>query len=76
LSPDVDLDFMARKFKIAGAHIRNIALSAAFLAASNGQVVTMAHLIQATRREFQKIGRLITPNDFEKYYELVRTPSP
>ena len=76
LSPDVDLDFMARKFKIAGAHIRNIALSAAFLAAANGQVVTMAHLIQATRREFQKIGRLITATDFEKYYELVRTPSP
>jgi len=74
LSSDVDLDFMARKFKIAGAHIRNIALSAAFLAAANGQVVTMAHLIQATRREFQKIGRLITVTDFGPYYDSVKTP--
>lgn len=73
LSPDVDLDFMARKFKIAGAHIRNIALSAAFLAAANGQVVTMAHLIQATRREFQKVGRLITNSDFEQYFDLVKS---
>ncbi|MBI5565413.1 MAG: ATP-binding protein, partial [Chloroflexi bacterium] len=72
LAPDVDLDFMARKFKIAGAHIRNIALSAAFLAAANGQVVTMAHLIQATRREFQKIGRLITATDFGPYYDSVK----
>jgi len=72
LAADVDLDFMARKFKIAGAHIRNIALSAAFLAAADGQVVTMNHLIQATRREFQKIGRLITAADFEKYYDLVK----
>ena len=73
LSPDVDLDFMARKFKIAGAHIRNIALSAAFLAAADGQVVTMAHLIQATRREFQKVGRLITNSDFEQYFDLVKS---
>lgn len=72
LAADIDLDFMARKFKIAGAHIRNIALSAAFLAAADGQAVTMNHLIQATRREFQKIGRLITAADFEKYYDLVK----
>jgi AAA+ superfamily predicted ATPase len=72
LADDVDLDFMARKFKIAGANIRNIALSAAFLAAADGQVVKMNHLIQATRREFQKIGRLITATDFDKYYDVVK----
>jgi hypothetical protein len=69
VAPDLDLDFLARKFKITGGHIRNIVLSAAFLAAADGRTVTMSHLMQATRREFQKIGRMITPNDFETYYE-------
>jgi hypothetical protein len=73
LADDVDLDFMARKFRITGGHIRNIALSAAFLAAADGRRVTMSHLIQATRREFQKIGRMVTANDFEGYYELLST---
>jgi hypothetical protein len=30
---------------------------AAFLAADDGQVVTMAHLSQAAQREYQKLGR-------------------
>jgi ATP-dependent 26S proteasome regulatory subunit len=69
IAPDVDLAFLARKFKLAGGHIRNIVLAAAFLAAADGRAMTMPHLIQATRREFQKIGRMITPTDFEAYYE-------
>jgi SpoVK/Ycf46/Vps4 family AAA+-type ATPase len=69
LAPDVDLAFLARKFKLAGGHIRNIVLAASFLAAADGLALTMPHLIQATRREFQKIGRMITPTDFESYYE-------
>ena len=73
MAADVDLDFMAHRFKVAGANIRNIALSAAFLAATDGQAVTMTHLVQATRREFQKVGRLITATDFEQYYDLVKT---
>jgi SpoVK/Ycf46/Vps4 family AAA+-type ATPase len=64
LAPDVDLAFLARRFKISGGNIRNIVLSAAFLAAADGQVVTMPHLLQATRREFQKIGRMVTAADF------------
>jgi SpoVK/Ycf46/Vps4 family AAA+-type ATPase len=69
LAADVDLDFMARKFRLAGGHIRNIVVAAAFLAAADGRVVGMPHLIAATRREFQKIGRMVTPSDFEHYYE-------
>lgn len=73
LGADVDLDFMARKFRLAGGHIRNIVVAAAFLAAADGRVVHMPHLIQATRREFQKIGRMVTPSDFEHYYEQSQT---
>ena len=57
LSPDVDLDYLARELKIAGGGIRNIVLNAAFLAASNGRVIDMEHLLHATRREFEKMGK-------------------
>jgi ATP-dependent 26S proteasome regulatory subunit len=58
-SLDVDLPMMAHRFEISGAHIRNIALAAAFLAASEGGVVTMTHLLRATQREYQKMGKLL-----------------
>jgi SpoVK/Ycf46/Vps4 family AAA+-type ATPase len=72
LAGDIDLDFMARQFKISGGNIKNIALGAAFLAASNGGLVKMDHLIRSTRREFQKMGKLCTEGDFTKYFELVK----
>jgi SpoVK/Ycf46/Vps4 family AAA+-type ATPase len=76
LAENVDLRFMARQFKIAGGNIKNIALTAAFLAAGENQpynspVVEMAHLIRATRREFQKMGKLCTPTDFGPYFSLL-----
>jgi SpoVK/Ycf46/Vps4 family AAA+-type ATPase len=71
LVDDVDLRFMARQFKIAGGNIKNIALTSAFLAASGGEQVHMSHLIRATRREFQKIGKLCTQSDFGPYFKLV-----
>jgi AAA+ superfamily predicted ATPase len=58
-SGEVDLDFMARRFEIPGGNIRNIALAAAFLAASDGGVVNMAHLLHGTKREFQKMGKVV-----------------
>jgi AAA+ superfamily predicted ATPase len=64
LSGSVDLPFMATRFKLAGGSIRNIALAAAFLASSNGNTIDMKHLLNATRREFQKMGRLITEDEF------------
>jgi hypothetical protein len=55
---------MARRFEIAGGSIRNIALAAAFLAADDGNVVTMSHLMHATKREFQKMGKVVTEGQF------------
>ena len=72
LSQDIDLIFMARQFKITGGNIKNIALSAAFLAVEDSGMVTMEHLIRATKREYQKMGKLCTEADFGGYFELVR----
>jgi ATP-dependent 26S proteasome regulatory subunit len=65
LAADVDLDYLARRFKVSGGNIRNIAVASAFLAAADGRQVTQAHLLQATKREFQKIGRMVIGTDFE-----------
>ncbi len=73
LGKTVDLRFMARQFKVAGGNIKNIALASAFLAASEGadSQVEMSHLIRATRREFQKMGKLCTESDFGPYFKLI-----
>ncbi len=70
-SEDVDFEFLARKFKLSGGNIKNIALNAAFLAAEDSPRVEMAHAVWATRRELQKMGRHCSPSDFGKYYDLI-----
>ncbi|WP_020672138.1 ATP-binding protein [Amycolatopsis nigrescens] len=48
---------------VAGGSIRNIALSAAFLAADEGAVLGMRHLLAASRTEYQKLERSLTPGE-------------
>jgi AAA+ superfamily predicted ATPase len=62
--PGLDLKFLARRFQITGGNIRNIALSAAFLAADDNGIVGMHHLVRATQREYQKMGKLVSESDF------------
>jgi AAA+ superfamily predicted ATPase len=54
---DVDFSVLARDVRLAGGNIKNIALAAAFYAASDGNIIRMSHLIQAAQREHQKLGR-------------------
>jgi len=63
---DIDFGFLAQKFKFAGGSIRNVILSAAYLAAADGGCVTMEHLLHSTRRELQKMGRLVDNNDLRR----------
>jgi AAA+ superfamily predicted ATPase len=70
LSPDLDLDFMANRFEVTGGNIKNIALAAAFLAADDGGVLSMRHLIRATQREYQKMGKVVMDGEFGEYGRL------
>lgn len=72
LGDDLDLTFLARKFRLSGGHIRNIALAAGFLAAADGGVIAMRQLARATRREYQKIGKMVAPADFEQYFAFLK----
>jgi len=68
---DVDLDFMAAQFRLSGGNIRNIAVSAAFLAAADSRPVAMPDLIRSTAQEYRKLGRLCTSSEFGHWYHLV-----
>jgi SpoVK/Ycf46/Vps4 family AAA+-type ATPase len=52
----LDLNKLAR-LNLAGGHIRNIALNAAFLAASQDQPVRMTHLRAAAEAEYAKLEK-------------------
>jgi SpoVK/Ycf46/Vps4 family AAA+-type ATPase len=71
---DLDLSFLARSFKVSGGNIRNIAMTAAFLAADGGRAVGMSDLIRATEREYRKLGHLCLESEFGPYYRLVAMP--
>jgi hypothetical protein len=60
---DLDFPYMAKRFKIAGGNIRNIIVNAAYLASADGGQVTMQHMLHGTRRELQKMGRLLNEED-------------
>jgi SpoVK/Ycf46/Vps4 family AAA+-type ATPase len=68
---DLDFDFLARQFRVTGGVIRNASLGAAFLAAAQNGPITMERVAFALKREFQKMGRLRTESEFERYFELV-----
>jgi len=55
----VDLDWFAREFALSGGNIRNAILAAIHLAAAGGSIVTREHVMHATRREYQKLGKNI-----------------
>ena len=60
----IDLALIARRFDLTGGNIRNIALAAAFLAADDSDIIRMKHLIAATQREYQKMGKLVADGEF------------
>jgi SpoVK/Ycf46/Vps4 family AAA+-type ATPase len=61
--PALDFEHLARKFRLSGGNIKNIVLSAAYLAATENVPIGMAHLLRATRREYQKMGKVLSEAD-------------
>jgi len=72
LAHDIEFGFLAKQFAISGGDIRNVALDAAFLAAEDGQVVTMRVLIMAMARQMLKQGRTPAASEFKEYFSMVQ----
>jgi len=64
IAGDVDFGVLARTIRLAGGNLKNIALAAAFFAASDGGVIRKEHVTNATRREYQKLGQSWSDGDF------------
>ncbi|MEQ0563481.1 ATP-binding protein [Amycolatopsis sp. NEAU-NG30] len=68
---DLDLEFLAEAFELAGGHIRSAAVTGAYLAAEAGRPVAMTDLVGAVAREYRKLGRLCLDREFGPYLALV-----
>lgn len=71
LGEDIDYDYLASQFEISGSSIRNIAVAAAFLAASEQTEVHMEHILFSLWEEIRKSGKLLQKEDFGEYYGLL-----
>ncbi len=67
----IDFEFLAQQFRVSGGNIRNVALTAAFKAASEQREISMRHVVHGLQRELEKLGRLITPEEFGDYHSLL-----
>ena len=67
----VDFEFCASAFDLTGGNIRNIVITAAYLAADAGSPVTMLQVVTAVQREFHKMGRLNIASEFGPYRTLL-----
>jgi SpoVK/Ycf46/Vps4 family AAA+-type ATPase len=65
----VDFIWLAKRLKITGGNIKNIAIRAAFLAAdrlrSETRVIDMNCIVEAAKREYDKLGLTYLPQEFE-----------
>ena len=68
----IDYTFVS-PFELIAGSIRSIAVSAAFLAASEGAPIRMAHIARAAAREYSKLSKPISSADFGPCHGLVRT---
>lgn len=71
MSDDVDWAFLAEKFELSGGHIKNIVLSAAFLAALEGQPIGMSQLLRAAVGELKKNEIVVVREDLREYADLL-----
>lgn len=67
ISKHVDFDFLANNFELTGGHIKNIALSSAFKAASNGGKIDMKSIMTSIQHELGKTGKAVLRSDFGEY---------
>ncbi len=65
LDPSLDLGVIARRFKLSGGNIKNVALATAFLAAAESRPVRMSDILHSTRREYEKVGQIVTAEEIE-----------
>jgi ATP-dependent 26S proteasome regulatory subunit len=65
LDPQLDFSALAKHFRLSGGNIKNIALATAFLAAAEARPVRMGDILHSTRREYEKVGKVLSAAEIE-----------
>ena len=68
LAGDIDIDYLAGNFELSGASIKNIAVNAAFIAASRQETTGMGHIMEALQQEYEKSGKILGKAELKEYY--------
>lgn len=68
LGEDIDTEYLASNFELSGAAIKNIALNAAFIAASEQKVTGMEHIMISLQQEYKKAGKTLGKEELKEYY--------
>jgi SpoVK/Ycf46/Vps4 family AAA+-type ATPase len=71
IADDIDWDYVAGKFELSGGHIKNIVLSAAFMAAGENAPFCMRHLLTAAVGELRKNDIVVVREDFREYADWI-----
>ena len=71
LAGDIDWGFLAEKFELSGGHIKNIVLSAAFMAAGEDRPIGMRHLLRAAVGEMKKNDIVVVREELREYADLL-----
>lgn len=71
VSDDINWAFLAEKFELSGGHIKNIVLSAAFLAALEDQPIGMSHLLRSAVGEMKKNDIVVVREELREYADLL-----
>ena len=74
VAEDIDWRFLAEKFELSGGHIKNIVLSAAFMAAGEGKPIAMKHLLRAAVTELKKNEIVVVREQLREYADLLDDP--
>lgn len=57
----LDYGLLAQQLELSGASIKNCAVHAAYLAATNGSKITMSYILAGAKNEYQKLGKTFSP---------------
>jgi len=64
---ELDFPFLAKTLELSGGPIKNIVLTAAYMAAEQGSHVTMKHMVEAAIQEYKKTGKLLMRERLGQY---------
>ena len=67
LGNDFDPTALAERFDLTGSSIKSIAVQAAYSAAAEAGEITMNHILDAIKYEYQKLGKVSSDQDFNLF---------